>query len=365
MLSGSAGTALQCDEPGDMLDRTQLLEELIEIGIALTSERDLYALLERILEQARRFTRAEAGTLFLRDGDHLRFAVVQNDFLEMRLGKPEMKARLQAAPLPLSEPSLAGHVAQTGEIINVSDAYAIGVQQTVAFNKTVEDANEYGTRSVFVVPLQDPTGNIVGVLELLNSIGEDGATIVPFDPEYEKLIRALASQAAIAIRNARLEDLSFKDGLTDLYNRRYFALRLDEEAKRSARFGHPLSLVYIDLDDFTRINEDKGRADGDEVLKETARLLTKHSRSFTILARREGDDFVAILANTPKAGAVTYAERIRGIIGSHPFAHGPVTACFGVAALPADAASAEDLMAKADRALNEAKRLGKNRVASL
>jgi diguanylate cyclase (GGDEF)-like protein len=347
-----------------MFDRTQLLEELLEIGIALTSERDLYALLERILEQARRFTRAEAGTLFLREGDHLRFAVVQNDFLAARLGKREMQRRLQAAPLPLSEASLAGHVARTGEIINVSDAYAIGVQQTVAFNKTVDESNEYGTRSVFVVPLPDPKGNIVGVLELLNALDADGA-IVPFDPEYEKLIRALASQAAIAIRNARLEDLSFKDALTDLYNRRYFALRLDEEAKRSARFGHPLSLVCIDLDGFQKINDDKGRAAGDEVLKATARLLVKHSRSFTILARREGDDFVAILANTPKAGAVTYSERIRGVIESHPFAQGPVTACFGVAALPADSVSAEDLMAKADRAVNEAKRLGRNRVAAL
>src|SRR5574341_134674 len=347
-----------------MFDRTQLLEELIEIGIALTSERDLYALLERILDKARRFTRAEAGTLFLREGDHLSFAVVQNDFLEARLGKREMQRRLQAAPLPLSEPSLAGHVAQTGEIINVSDAYAIGVQQTVAFNKSVDETNDYGTRSVFVAPLQDPTGTIVGALELLNALGEDGA-IVPFDPEFENLIRALASQAAIAIRNARLEDLSFKDALTDLYNRRYFGLRLDEEAKRSARFGHPLSLVYIDLDDFTKINDDKGRPAGDEVLKETARLLVKHSRSFTILARRDGDDFVAILANTPKAGAVTYAERIRGVIERHPFAAGAVTACFGVAALPADAEGAEDLMAQAERSLSEAKRLGRNRVAAL
>ena len=70
-----------------MVDREKLLAELIEIGIALTGERDLYALLDRILDQARRFTRAEAGTLFLRDGDQLRFAVVQNDFLERKLGK--------------------------------------------------------------------------------------------------------------------------------------------------------------------------------------------------------------------------------------------------------------------------------------
>jgi len=327
-----------------MPDRTQRLERLIDIGLALTGERDLHALLERILEEARRFTRAEAGTLFLRDGDHLRFAVVQNEVLEARLATGAMPPRPQAAPLPLSEPSAAGHVAQTGEIVNVSDADA-------------------ARRSVLVVPLQDPKGHIVGVLELLNARDEGGAS-VPFDPADERLIRALAAQAAVAIRNAQLEDLSFKDALTDLFNERYFALRLDEEVRRSARFGHPLALVCIDLDDFKRINEDKGRAAGDEVLKETARLLAKHSRSFTILARRAGDDFVAILANTPKAGAATYAERIRGVLEHHAFAQGPVTACFGVAALPADAASAEDLMRKADRAVSDAKRLGRNRVAT-
>jgi diguanylate cyclase (GGDEF)-like protein len=328
-----------------MPDRTQRLERLIDIGLALTGERDLHALLERILEEARRFTRAEAGTLFLRDGDHLRFAVVQNEVLEARLGKGETQRRREAAPLPLSEPSAAGHVAQTGEIVNASGADA-------------------ARRSVFAVPLQDSKGHIVGVLELLNARDEGGA-IVPFDPADEKLLRALASQAAVAIRNAQLEDLSFKDALTDLFNERYFALRLDEEVRRSARFGHPLALVCIDLDDFSRINEDKGRAAGDEVLKETARLLAKHSRSFTILARRAGDDFVAILANTPKAGAATYAERIRGVLEHHAFAQGPVTACFGVAALPADAASAEDLMLKADRAVSGAKRLGRNRVATV
>ena len=327
-----------------MPDRTQRLERLIDIGLALTGERDLHALLERILEEARRFTRAEAGTLFLRDGDHLRFAVVQNEVLEARLATGAMPPRPQAAPLPLSEPSAAGHVAQTGEIVNVSDADA-------------------ARRSVLVVPLQDPKGHIVGVLELLNARDEGGAS-VPFDPADERLIRALAAQAAVAIRNAQLEDLSFKDALTDLFNERYFALRLDEEVRRSARFGHPLALVCIDVDDFKRINEDKGRAAGDEVLKETARLLAKHSRSFTILARRAGDDFVAILANTPKAGAATYAERIRGVLEHHAFAQGPVTACFGVAALPADAASAEDLMRKADRAVSDAKRLGRNRVAT-
>jgi len=347
-----------------MIDREQLLEELIEIGLALTNERDLYALLDRILEAARRFTRAEAGTLFLCEGDHLRFAVVQNDLLERKLGKSEMQQRLQAEPLRLSEPSLAGHVAQTGALINVADAYAIGVHETRAFNQRFDAASDYSTRSVLAVPLQDLTGSIVGVLELLNAIDDSGA-IVPFEPDHEKLIRALASQAAVAIRNARLEDLSFRDSLTELYNRRYFALRIDEEVKRHTRFGHPLSLVVLNIDRFKQLNADRGPALSDEVLREVARQLVKHSRSFTIIARLDGDDFAALLANTPKAGAVTYSQRIRGLIESHPFAHGTVTASFGVAGLPADAASAEDLIAAAQRALSEAKGLGPNRVTAL
>src|SRR2546425_9775635 len=97
------------------------------------------------LFRSRRVTRAEAGTLFLRDGDHLRFAVVQNDFLEARLGKREMQRRLQAEPMPLSEPSLAGHVAQTGEILNVRDAYAIGGERGGGVHKTGEETNDNTT----------------------------------------------------------------------------------------------------------------------------------------------------------------------------------------------------------------------------
>src|SRR5262249_49034276 len=198
-------------------DREQVLDELLEIGLAVASERDLYALLDRILEAARRFTRAEAGTLFLRDGDRLRFAVVQNDLVERKLARPELQQRFEAEPLRLSEPSLAGHVAQTGEVVNVADAHAIGVHQTRAFNERFDVASDYATRSVLAVPLQDLAGSIIGVLELLNAVDDSGATVA-FHRDHEKLIRALAAHAAVAIRNARLENISFKDSLTELYN---------------------------------------------------------------------------------------------------------------------------------------------------
>ncbi len=346
------------------IDLIELLKELIQVGIALTGERDLSALLERILTEARRFTRAQAGTLYLREGEALRFAVVQNDLLAQHLGESEMKRLLQAETLPLSTASLAGYVALTGEVVSLPDAYEIPPDRPYRFNRQVDSRNGFRTRSVLVVPLQDPAGNVLGVLQLLNALGERDV-VVPFDLGYKVLVRSLASQAAVAIRNAQLEDLSFKDGLTGVYNRRYFTIRLEEEAKRHVRFSQPVSLVLIDLDHFKEINDQFGHRAGDEALKEVGRLLVKHSRGFTVITRFGGDEFAVLLVNTPKAGAVAYAQRLRRLIERHGFGHGSLTVSLGVACLPEDVAPDADLTAAADTALYEAKRLGRNRVGVL
>jgi diguanylate cyclase (GGDEF)-like protein len=318
--------------------------------------------------EARRFTNAEAGTLFLVDGDVLRFAVAQNDELARRVGVRKLKRRFEAAPLPLHSRSLAGHVARTGQVLNVDDAYRLAPNAPYAFSSEWDARNGYRTRALLVVPLTDRSRHVIGVLQLINARGPHGEG-VRFEPDYEPLVRALAAQAAAAITNIRLTEWSLKDALTGGYNRRYFSLRLDEEIKRSERFDHPLSLVLLDVDRFKEINDAHGHAAGDAVLTEVARILTQHSRSFTIVARLGGDEFVALLANTPKSSAVAYAERMRGLIASHPFPHGPLTASFGVACLPAGGAidrapSSLGLLQVADAALYEAKRQGRNRVAS-
>jgi diguanylate cyclase (GGDEF)-like protein len=334
---------------------THLLKELIQIGIALTSERDLGVLLERIVAEARRFIHAEAGTLFLREGSVLRFAVVQNEVLEARLGRAETRARLQADVLPLNTRSLAGYVATTGLALTLPDAYGVTADRPFAFNAGFDDKTGYCTRSVLVVPLQEMSGDVMGVLQLINA-RDDAGGVVPFDGEYEGLVRSLASQAAVALRNARLEELSFKDALTGVYNRRYFMVRIEEEARRHRRFGEPMSLVMLDLDNFKPVNDRLGHSAGDDVLREVAQVLTANSRSFSIVTRYGGDEFAVLLVNTPRQGALRYAARIKQAIEEHPFTHGRVTVSVGVATLPDDVTASSELIPAADRALYVAKR---------
>lgn len=342
----------------------QMLDELLQLGIAISSDGELPSVLDRIVTQARRFTGAEAATLFLREGAYLRFAVVQNEVTARRLGLPDAQQRLEVERLPLDVPSLAGHVANTGEIVNVPEAYDIPRDAPYSFNWRVDLATGYRTHSVLVVPLRDASHRIQGVLQLINATGPDGR-VVPFHPRLEEVARAFAAYAAIAVRSARLEELSFKDPLTDGYNRRYLMLRLYEEVSRASRYQQPLSLILLDLDGFKSINDRWGHGAGDDVLKQVVQLLASQSRRDSVVARYGGDEFIALLPSTTKAAALVYAERMRAIIERYPFEHGPLTASFGVAGLPDDPGGVADLIKTADHALYEAKRLGRNTVGGL
>ena len=343
--------------------RTPLEDSLIGISAALTTELSVEAVLDHILEQARLFTHAEAGTIYLVESDHLRFAVVQNEPLAARFGPRELRRRLRSWPLPLSQPSLPTHVALTGATLNVEDAYANHMLRPL-FEREADGRDEYQTRSLLAVPLCTPAGNVIGVLELINAQRSPGV-VVPFLPEHEPLVRAFASLAAVAVHRAILDETTFKDTLTDLYNRRYLGLRLEEEAGRHTRFGHPVSVVTVDLDNFERVNRRAGQSGGDAVLREIGVLLRKNTRKFTVLARDRGDDFTIVLSNTTRAGAAIYAERIRQVIARHHFEHGAITASLGVASLPESVNASEELVTGAYQSVAEAKRGGGNQVGVL
>ena len=195
------------------------LEELHAIGIALSAERDHERLLNLILSKARVITSADAGALFLVTGidetlahpdgreDHIRarwlkFRLAQNDSREVRF---------EESFLPISPDSIAGYVAEKGETLNLADAYSPPADKPFVINRSFDEATGYRTVSMLVVPMQNQEGDCIGVLQLLNKKRNRDAVletresialeVLPFDEDDERLVRSLASQAAVSVEN--------------------------------------------------------------------------------------------------------------------------------------------------------------------
>jgi HD-GYP domain-containing protein (c-di-GMP phosphodiesterase class II) len=186
------------------------LEELNAVGVRLTSERDADRLLELILTKAREITRSDAGSVYLVEvlGDgsrHLRFKLAQNDSVLVPFAE---------FTLPISQESTAGHVALTGDILQLDDAYALPSDAPFRVNREFDEQVSYRTKSMLVVPLRTPLGEIIGVLQLINCKREphrvlDSSlaieeTVIPYPGRFKGLAASLASQAAVALENSRL-----------------------------------------------------------------------------------------------------------------------------------------------------------------
>ena len=156
------------------------------------------------------------------------------------------------------------------------------------------------------------------------------------------------------------------DALTEVHNRRYFLLRLEDEFRRAQRYDNPLALVLVDLDQFRGINESFGHLVGDGVLRAVAQCLVAAVRETDTVARTGGDEFACILPQTHLAGALTVAERIRrdvAALRTGPAADVLLTASVGVGSHPAvHVQTPEELIGAADGCLARAKREGRNRV---
>lgn len=227
----------------------------------------------------------------------------------------------------------------------------------------------------YVLPVLDPTDTLsffalqgLMLSATLAMIAGGYVTLERQANEIEAFAGRLdRANAELETTNRKLEDFSFKDAVTGLYNRRFFAKRLEEEMARHRRFGHPVSVVLIDLDGFKAVNDELGHPVGDATLREVGEILTSQSRGINVIARPGGDEFAVLLVETAKDGARAYAERIRHALASHRFTHDkPITGSFGIASVPVDGSSSPDEIVRvADAALYAAKRAGKNRVVAL
>jgi diguanylate cyclase (GGDEF)-like protein len=191
-----------------------------------------------------------------------------------------------------------------------------------------------------------------------------------FSADDVHLLQSLIHQAETAIENTFLYEeatrLSITDGLTGLWNRRLFDLRMNEELQRAIRFQEPFGLMLVDLDHFKSVNDRYGHQAGDAVLVELARRLTDATREVDVVTRFGGEEFALILPKTPVLGTLRLAEKVREVVANEPFAAGnasiPVTVSVGAAGYPDHGLSTGDLLAAADAALYRAKENGRNRV---
>jgi HD-GYP domain-containing protein (c-di-GMP phosphodiesterase class II) len=188
------------------------LKELLQIGVALSSERDVDSLLSLILSKAREITNADAGSLYLMEESesgekHLRFKLTQND---------SIRFLFKESTIPLAETSMAGHVALRGAAINLSDAYKIPPERPYRFNNSFDRNSGYRTRSVLTLPMRNARDQILGVLQLINCKRNASARlktaadvkreVIPFSANSVNLGLSLASQAAVAYENGKLYD---------------------------------------------------------------------------------------------------------------------------------------------------------------
>lgn len=184
-----------------MEETAEQLQNLVSIGIALSAEQDRNKLLEMILSETRRISNADAGTLYLVEGQFLRIKIMHNETLHTYLGGKGEEIPLP--PVPITPEYVSGHVALTGESVNLPN-----IRSTGRFNfsgpRKYDKMTGYKTVSMLVIPLKDHLGEIIGVLQLLNAKDKFGKKVIPFDPVYQTVIEALSSLAAIALTNQKL-----------------------------------------------------------------------------------------------------------------------------------------------------------------
>jgi diguanylate cyclase (GGDEF)-like protein len=192
----------------------------------------------------------------------------------------------------------------------------------------------------------------------------------PLTSEETELFRIFILQGEAGIKNLALfeqvKSMAIRDALTGLYNYGYFREALHYEVERSRRYQTPLSLLFLDIDDFKQVNDTLGHLKGDKIMRQVAASLRQGSRQADLLCRYGGDEFVMLLSQTPSDQAMVLAERLRqGIAQSYMNRLKPkvnITVSIGVAGLGPEM-SPEDLIKAADEAHYRAKQAGKNRVA--
>ncbi len=217
------------------------------------------------------------------------------------------------------------------------------------------------TRSRMCIPLV-AFGQTLGVLVLDSD--KKGA----FNPQDVQPLESVADICATAIQNAhyvqRVKQLAYLDGLTGIFNRRYFELRIVEEIERARRFGTGMGVIMVDIDQFKRLNDEFGHLLGDEVLRQVSSIFHQQLRKIDVVCRYGGEEFAILLSQTDPEHALGVAEKLRKLVDEWQFPGVPrsVTISAGVASFEDHGTTRDELVKAADAGLYLAKQAGRNHV---
>jgi len=326
------------------------LAVLNEIGKALTASLDIGEVMHVILAKVSELLKPRNWSLLLHDpatGElyfHAAVGAGSDKLLGLRIKPGE---------------GIAGWVAQHNKPLLVNDVHA-----DPRFASRFDGASRFHTQSILCVPLafKDRT---LGVIELVNGQGDGG-----FSEEDLKILGTVAEFSAIAIENARnfhkVQELTVLDDHTGLFNSRHLRRQLDQEVVRATRFGHPVSLIFFDLDHFKRVNDTHGHAMGDEVLKRAVAVCQQQLRPTDVFGRLGGEEFGILLHECSRHQGMEIANRVRAAIAEMPIRGDDcviaVSASVGLASTDTSGYELQRLCKEADAALYRAKRAGRNCV---
>ncbi len=283
--------------------------------------------------------------------DHVAILLTEDDKLALRAHSGRLTVTMPIGSVLPPGAGLCGRALLTGKTVLENDVSAV-----IGYVAGVKEA-----AAEMCIPLI-AFGETLGVLVV------DSARPGAFQEEDVHTLESVADMCATAIQNAhyfeRVRQMAYLDGLTGIFNRRFFELRIMQEIERANRYGVALSIIMVDIDHFKRINDEFGHLLGDEVLKQISRLCSQHLRKPDVLCRFGGEEFAVLLPETGGEAALSVAEKLRHIVAGYPFPGipRPVTLSAGVAEFPRNGRTRDDLVQAADAALYVSKQGGRDRV---
>lgn len=331
------------------LERTHSqLETIYETARSLAEFMPVDNVINRVLNIARQVLRYPVCEIYTWD------PINKKLWLKGRINE-ELTERLER-PFPIEPNDAFKRVVRDMETVRVMDRMQ---------GKQVLDGHQF--RSQLVVPLVSE-GKLVGLLNC------ESPHANAFTERDERVLAILASSTAMALLNAdlhqQMEKLTVVDELTGVYNYRYFRTRLEDEQRRAARYGTPLSLIMIDIDWFKSLNDRFGHQIGNIALRQLARVITTCVRDVDVVARYGGEEFIVILPQTSTEETHRIAERMRRKVEQTEFGPDgtgrplPMTVSVGVSCYPDNGRPEDDLVESVDQALYRAKGNGKNLVCT-